>query len=169
MTIEYKIYCDLDGVLVDFITKAVAIAGFSPEAKKGEPAEKLLRRDFWKAIEKHVKAGKPFFADMDPLPDAMTLWDYIKPHDPIICSATGHVIGATGEKREWVRRHLGHETANGAKLVRDAKMKAQFAAPSHILIDDRHKAIDPWVEAGGIGILHTSAISTIAQLKELGL
>ena len=47
--------------------------------------------------------------------------------------------------------------------------KHEYAAPNHILIDDRDKAILPWREAGGIGILHTSANDTIAQLKELGL
>jgi len=35
------------------------------------------------------------------------------------------------------------------------------------LIDDRQKNIDAWVEAGGIGIVHTSAANTIEQLKAL--
>ena len=38
-----------------------------------------------------------------------------------------------------------------------------------ILIDDRKKKIDQWIAAGGIGILHTDAASTIEKLKELGL
>ena len=36
-----------------------------------------------------------------------------------------------------------------------------------VLIDDRQKNIDAWIEAGGIGILHTSAANTINQLKAL--
>lgn len=163
---EFKLYVDLDGVLVDFEKKALEVAGFTP-LQNGQ--DKKLRSDFWKAIAVHVRRGKQFFAAMDPMTDAFVLWDYIKHRAPEICSATGHLKGAADEKRMWVRKHLGDETANIAHFVRDARDKAQFAAPTHILIDDRHKAIDPWVEAGGIGILHKDAKRTIAQLKELGL
>ena len=41
-------------------------------------------------------------------------------------------------------------------------------AVQNILIDDTKKKLDPWIEAGGIGILHTSAASTISELKEWG-
>ena len=54
-------------------------------------------------------------------------------------------------------------------VVDGGKEKYQYAAPNHILIDDRLVSIEPWVNAGGIGILHTSAVDTIEQLKELGL
>lgn len=108
---------------------------------------------------------------MDPLEDAFELWDYLQTHSvpKVINSATGHIANAAEEKRNWVRKHLGHEAANAARFVRTASDKAQFAAAGVILIDDRRKAIDPWIEAGGIGILHTSAANTIKQLKELGL
>ena len=48
-------------------------------------------------------------------------------------------------------------------------MVKNYAAPNHILIDDRESNIDQWRAAGGIGILHTSASNTIQQLKKLGL
>ena len=54
-------------------------------------------------------------------------------------------------------------------LVRKSNDKAAYAAPNHILIDDRSKSIQPWVAAGGIGILHTNAANTIRQLKEVGI
>ena len=158
-------------MLVDFLKTAIEVTGINPEAEPGDSTNKLLRRDFWKRIERHVKAGNPFFAAMTPLEDAFILWEYLlstgKPL--VICSATGHVIGASGEKRDWVRRHLGHEIANSARFVRDAVNKAQYATPTTVLIDDRRKAIEPWVAAGGIGVLHTSALTTIAHLKELGV
>ena len=37
----------------------------------------------------------------------------------------------------------------------------------NVLIDDRPKNIEAWENAGGIGILHTSAKETINKLKEL--
>ena len=44
-----------------------------------------------------------------------------------------------------------------------------YLLPHSILIDDLKVTIDEWNAGGGIGILHTSAASTIKQLKELGL
>lgn len=157
-----EVNVDLDGVLVDFERTALAIAGFMP-------TDKEKRKAFWNKVGAHVKSGGSFFKDMSPLEDAFELWDYVKKHNTVICSATGSVRGAAAEKTEWVRKHLGDSYAATARLVPDAKDKAQYAKPTVILIDDRAKAIDPWVAAGGIGILHTSAASTIARLKEYGL
>ena len=39
-----------------------------------------------------------------------------------------------------------------------------FASPNSILIDDREDNIKGWIDAGGIGILHTSADNTINTL-----
>ena len=52
-------------------------------------------------------------------------------------------------------------------VVRKSPDKAQYAHPKAILIDDRMKSIEPWRAAGGIGILHTSAEDTIAQLQSI--
>jgi len=48
-----------------------------------------------------------------------------------------------------------------------AKDKQKEAAPNHILIDDRKSNIDEWRANGGIGILHTSAVSTIDALNKI--
>lgn len=163
---EYKIFVDLDGVMVDFNKFAKDCIGIRPtdwELDKG------IKRDFWKAVGKWVKDGKKFFEDMEPMADANILWGHIKKYHPTILSATGFVNNAKVEKRAWVTKHLGSTAGGMALLVRSASDKAQYAAPNHILIDDREKAIDPWVAAGGIGILHTSALETIKQLKKLGL
>ena len=50
-----------------------------------------------------------------------------------------------------------------------AHQKKDYANENSILIDDRSKNIDQWRAAGGIGILHINAASTIEKLKELGL
>ena len=71
------------------------------------------------------------------------------------------------EKIRWVHDNL--DGFGNIYTVVSGKDKKEFAAPNHILIDDRPHSIDPWREAGGIGIQHTSAADTIAQLKELGL
>jgi len=164
----YEIFVDLDGVVADFEKRALELAGYAPDH---DPKNKVLRKDFWKKVQEHVRIpGNTFFESMDKMHDADELWNYIEHRYPTILSAHGnHLLNGAVEKRNWVRKQFGHATANAALFVRDAADKAQYALPNRILIDDRRKAIDPWIEAGGIGILHKSAASSIAQLKELGL
>lgn len=166
--IEYEVALDLDGVLADFEKRALELAGYAPDH---DPQNKKLRTDFWKKVNEHIRVpGQTFFETMDKMADADELFEYVKHRKPFILSATGnHFSAASTEKRNWVRKHFGHEMANYAVFVRDARNKAEYALPHRILIDDRRKAIDPWIEAGGIGILHKNTESTIAQLKELGL
>lgn len=162
--IKYDVYVDLDGVIVNFADRAKEITGIEIDT-----AGKEDRNKFWKHIERHVRQGHPFFASMKPMHDAYHLWNYVVKYHPTILSATGHIFGAGDEKRMWVRDNLGTVAADQAIFVRNSRDKAKYAHASSILIDDRVKSIDPWVAAGGIGILHTSAELTIRQLKELGL
>lgn len=166
-----EINVDLDGVMVDFREKALRIAGFVPDQFMGQPNEKQMKRQFWALISTHVRAGRPYFADMHPMEDAFVLWNYLQELDvpKFICTATGNLPGAGDDKYDWVTRHLGANVAAVARIVRSGVDKAQYATPTTVLIDDRMKVITPWVEAGGIGIFHTSATSTITKLKELGL
>ncbi|MGZ8890252.1 MAG: 5' nucleotidase, NT5C type [Nitrososphaeraceae archaeon] len=162
---EFTIFVDLDGVLVDFDKHAKEVFNNCPSLWP----ENRLKGKFWKDVTKSCREGNPFFLAMDPMPDAFVLWNYIKDHNPTILSATGSlsvVPNAKFEKREWVKQHLGELAAGMGILVQSAIDKAQYSAPNHILIDDRVKAIEPWIAAGGIGILHTSAEDTIRQLKE---
>jgi hypothetical protein len=162
---QYKVYVDLDGVLVDF-DKMMAEIGFPRHTVEND---KKAKSKFWQTVAWMAKRGQQFWGSMDPMPDAHILWNYVThlPVKPEILSATGHVGNATQEKHEWVKRHLGADVK--VHLTRKSSDKAQFAAPNHILIDDRKKSIEPWVAAGGIGILHVSAADSVAKLKELGL
>jgi hypothetical protein len=162
-----QIFCDLDGVIVAFSAFCKDKFGIRPE---DADTDKSAKREFWKRVKKWSEAGNPLFSAMDPMPDASELWDYIKKYNPIILSAVGSATkNAASEKREWVSKYLGCQYATSAILVTAAKEKANYASPTNILIDDRAVSIDPWVTAGGIGILHKNSATTIAKLKELGL
>jgi hypothetical protein len=50
-----------------------------------------------------------------------------------------------------------------------SKNKQKYAAPNHVLIDDRKDIIERWEEAGGVGILHTSTKNTIECLRKKGI
>lgn len=161
-----QLFVDLDGVLVDFVKLAkVWVPGWEDDNTPNR--NKKLDRELWGRVGGRAKKGVEFWGQMDPLPDAMELWNYIKKYNPQILSATGHVGNPEPEKRLWVAKHLGPNVH--VNLVQKASMKSLHAKPGAILIDDKLKALDPWVAAGGTGILHTNAANTIQKLKELGL
>jgi len=160
----YRIFVDLDGVLADFEKHARETLHVDPHATDKESVNQLFKK-----LDQYQLAGGKYFEHMPPMPDAMHLWNYIKEYNPTICSAIGRIAHAQPEKQAWVRQHLGSKAATSALFVPAAKEKMRYAGPNHILIDDKMKAIAPWKQAGGIGILHTSAATTIEKLKELGL
>ena len=154
---KYKIYVDMDGVLVDFDGGYEKLTGMTTrEADKKGP------EFFWKPIS---KAGAKWWITLNWMSDGKQLWDYVKKYNPELLSAPSREEASKMGKRIWVKRELP-----GAKLIlRSADKKQEFASPTSILIDDREKNIEQWEAAGGIGILHTDASSTIKKLKELGL
>jgi len=154
---KYKIYVDMDGVLVDFDGGYEKLTGMTTRA-----ADEKGPEFFWKPIS---KAGAKWWITLKWMPDGKQLWDYVKKYNPELLSAPSREEASKMGKRVWVKRELP-----GVKLIlRSADKKQEFASPNSILIDDREKNIEQWKSAGGIGILHTSAASTINQLKELGL
>lgn len=171
---QYTLYVDLDGVLADFekgVTKAIRETmdpNFVYDEKKFQTDPKF--RDFmWKTVAEYQKQhGFILWRNLDTMPDAYQLWDYVKKYNPQILSATGPArYHAAEQKRGWVTEHFGSNIR--INTTESAALKASYADQTRILIDDKMKAISPWVAAGGIGILHTSAANTIKQLKDLGL
>ena len=152
---DYKIYCDMDGVIADFDKGYKELTG--REASFDTPKE-----EFWAPIQ---KAGAPFWIKLQWMSDGKKLWEFIKPYNPQLLSAPSRDESSKIGKFVWVKRNVP-----GTKLIlRSAERKQEFATPNSILIDDRADNIQRWKDAGGIGILHTSAADTIQQLKDLGL
>lgn len=162
--IDYHIYCDLDGVLVDFRKKAMEVTGIYTPPEVMTSKEKKY---FWRSILNYERNGGEFWGEMDFMPDGRDLWDYIKKYNPTILTASGSAGDAPREKREWVQKHLGSSVK--CIVVGASKDKATYAASNHILIDDSVKAIAPWTAVGGIPIFHKSAFESIKQLQELSL
>jgi cytidyltransferase-like protein len=154
---QYKIYCDLDGVIVDFEEGYERLTGKSIKGNhvKGDS-------DFWQPI---TDAGANFWINLDWMSDGEKLWKYIKKYTPTILSAPSREKSSRVGKEIWVRTNIP-----GTELIlKYASEKQELAEPNAILIDDREDNIKQWKAAGGIGILHTSADDTIKQLQELGL
>ncbi len=156
-----QIFLDMDGVLADFESKIAEMLG-----------EKVWNNDAGHRVydeHKRELTSKHMFRKMDPLPDAWKLTDWCLNsgiHTEILTAAgTVNRELVVRDKIEWIREHINPywtviPTFKGSQ-------KAAFAHKKAVLIDDRDKNIDCWVEAGGIGILHTTADDTIRQLNEI--
>ena len=171
---NYKLHVDLDGVLVDFVKGTIkmfeiVLPGESIDHSTIKyETDPEYRAKLWAACATYQQQGGEMWYDSPLMEDAWHLWDYITPYSPQILSATGPPkYKAEDQKRRWVAKMLGEDVI--VNVTRKAVEKSRHAAPQHILIDDKEKAIKPWIEHGGIGILHTSAVNTIIQLKTLGL
>lgn len=163
--VEYKIYCDVDGVLADFDQRARQLTGITgvlpnnndyPETKK-----------FWKLLrERHPR----IFRDLPLMADGEKLWQYIRGYNPTILTAVPRLESfphAPADKRYWIGRRFG--TNIHVIVTPSAKAKSQYAEPNAVLIDDREDTIEQWNSRGGIGILHKNAKTTIQQLQKVGL
>jgi predicted kinase len=155
---QYKVYCDMDGVLVDFER------GYNDLTGKQTPGvdSTYNKDDFWSAI---TKAGAKFWAELNWMSDGQQLWDYINQYNPKLLTAPSREKSSEIGKQEWVNNNLP-----GTPIIfKQAKDKKDLAESNAILIDDRKDNIQQWIDAGGIGIRHTSTESTIKQLQKLGL
>lgn len=156
----WKIFLDMDGVFVDWVSGVETITGL--------PFDKSSDDEKFNAIEKEMEAGREWWLHLTKLPQADKLFNYIKSTDIdfIFLSSAGNrkTQEVAKQKQKWIRKNFGNY-----KLitVKTSSEKAQYAKANHILIDDRKKSIEPWKQAGGIGILHKNVPDTIRQLKEL--
>lgn len=151
---NYVIYCDMDGVLTDFVK------GY--QKLTGKKINNYVHIDDWEQVDN----SDNFWSSLEWMPDGKILWNYIKKYKPNILSSPSDSTTAVEQKEEWLQRI---KQDMGKMIFVQKEEKQRYASPTHILIDDYKKNIEQWRHNNGIGILHTSAANTISQLKKLGL
>lgn len=148
-----KIYCDLDGTLVDFNRGIIELTGKHPD----DIPDKYM----WPAVMK----DKTFFLNLKWLHDGKDLWNFILPYDPAIITGQPSSFKARNHKKQWCAIELGNHID---VTVCKSKEKYLYGLPGDILIDDRQDVGDLWIDMGGIHIYHEHAKDSIEQLKDLG-
>ena len=174
----YQIYCDMDGVLVDFVAGVVEYTTNMLQTGQAEDLKAKIGRDYitredvdgpepsrpvreymYKELSNHAD----FWENLPWMPGGKQLWSYIAPYNPYILTAPmgyGSEIG----KQAWIDKNLNPPQPEKMYMSHD---KFKWAGPNHILIDDFTKNTIPWKEAGGIAIRHTDTSKTIYELEEL--
>ncbi len=156
-----KIFCDMDGVLVDLLGSIKKYLG------KSKLNQKLIDNFFYQDAGPNAE----FWAECGWEAGGKQLWKYIKSHKPQILSACPSVCNKDENvikgKVQWCQNNL--DISKSQVNVVQRREKKNFAGKNIILIDDHKKNIREWENAGGTGVLHINTNSTIKQLKGLGV
>lgn len=184
---RYRVYCDLDGVLVDF---AAGIRHLYPHHSHAivcsQSVDALHRPTMWERVSAHGD----FFGSLPWLPQGQRLWQALQPLQPdILTGVPGSVQGSSRQKFRWCQRELGvavqhvDQSSLPHALVSPAARQAVCrvitcwsarkhvqSGPNAVLIDDRIDLKAAWEAKGGIFVHHTGcADTTLQELRHLGI
>lgn len=154
-----QIFLDMDGVLADFDKKKREAFGNIYDNYDG-----YADKEMWKKIHNLYPT---WFYDLPPMEDAMLLWEFCKPHKPIILTAASKVQrlhDVIQQKVAWIHKHL---KPMPPVIVCMRSHKKDYASTDAILVDDHKDNIDQFNLHGGVGILHKSAALSIVQLVDI--
>lgn len=156
------LFIDMDGVLSDFSGHVKNLLGFYPHEN-----EDLMQREVPKIPD--------FWDTMPMLPDALDLWEHVKQYNPYILTASASWDREASERAKpiWLMKHLPGLNPDRIRVVRRSQ-KADYAVrineaedKTHpcVLVDDYNKNAMEWSKAGGVPVLHVSALTTIRTLE----
>ena len=173
---QYKIYCDMDGVLTDFERRFHD--KLNTVGKEHYPLRDILKvvkpkdfeaifgiTEFWKFIDQTVGVG--FWAGMPWMENGKDLWNFISKYNPELLTSPSRDNTSRLGKQLWVKNQLNPKPRVIFAYSAD---KQRYANPNAILIDDKKSNIEQWEASGGIAIrcLHGNVAPVLAKLKELG-
>ena len=147
------LYCDLDGVLVDFEQGV--------QDRFGKNPEELNRNMMWAVLRK-----TPNFYDKLPwMPKGRTLWEAIKVYNPVILTGCPRGGWSEEDKRNWCARELGPHIK---VICCDTREKPNYCSEGDMLIDDRDVIMNEWIKKGGKYVLYseTNLESNIETIKK---
>ena len=156
---SYKIYCDMDGVLVDFIGGIMKTLHISREPNQDEIAEFLATLE---------GSSVDWWANLDWQEGGKKLWGLLKQLNVEILTACPNQCkmqpNVKKGKKKWCKDNL---KMTGGINVTTRRGKVRFVGETHILIDDYIKNVNEWKAAGGLAIHHRDPRRTAKELKDI--
>lgn len=170
------LYLDLDGVFCDFNKRILSLY---PEFVKvnGKYSDEMTREEktyFLPRITAAILSHKSFWTTLEWCDGGKKLYNYIRRNKTKFSSISFLTAPWKSDprcvlqKQEWVMKNFNLVSLDAFYSATD-KWNYVGKQPGEIqlLIDDRDKNISLWETNGGVGILHTSADSSIDKLKIL--
>lgn len=186
----FRVYCDLDGVLVDFCH---GIRSLFPHHDATQSVDALHRPTMWQKVDR----ANEFFANLPWMPDGQRLWHAIRPLQPDILTGVPYrVTKSSAQKFAWCQRELGvpvqhidkafgisflsssssssptnHNPERVCRVITTwSQEKHVESGPGAVLIDDRIELKAEWEARGGIFVHHTGCVdTTLATLQKHGI
>ena len=150
-----RLFLDCDGVLADFEGGAAALLGMRPAAFQ----QRFGNSELWRRIAK----APDFYGTLPLIPDAMQLFDAVKPLKPTILTGLPHGSWAAPQKVKWAAEHFP-----GVPIVTCmARDKHKHMTRGDVLVDDREKHRGTYEAAGMVFVHHHSAADSLSQLARI--
>lgn len=194
---EFRVFCDLDGVLVDFES---GIRRVFPNEPNIHHVTDVRRVDMWRRLE----ASGPFFETLPWTNQGKALWKLIQPLRPDILTGVPAHQSSRTEKYAWCARELGipvehvdragrfhshspsptimsrkgninqvedDDSPRSCRVITCWSFNKHYeSGPNAVLIDDRESLREAWERKGGIFIHHDGSLHrTVAQLVDHGI
>jgi 5'(3')-deoxyribonucleotidase len=158
---DFRIFIDLDGVIADWVGKAVKSFGLNIKNKVVHDIlntdvrgiEQFIDTEFmWQVIN---DGGTEWWEDIKPFPWAKYLYDQACGLGQVcfLTQPSPHGSSSSG-KAHWIQRHF-----NGTKNYLLGAPKEFCAGPYSYLIDDTPKKIARFDQAGGHGVLFPNSFA----------
>ena len=189
----YQIYCDMDGVLVDFENGAIkqinqdlknkSLHGkeldelrmaLSDLGRDTVTLEDLSKMDKERRLQPardymyvRLSNDEEFWANLPWMSGGKELWNHISQFNPHILTAPMRGVGSKNGKKLWIKENLTPGPQNIHMSHEKYNWAVDESGQPNVLIDDFTSNTVPWRESGGVAILHTDVKKTIEQLREL--
>lgn len=170
------IYCDMDGVLVDFnqgIQNMFKVKSKDPSQPGPMQMAGYSDANDWLKAPMTAQKWQPitnygmFWPTLPWMKDGLKLWSYIRKFNPHILSAyTPYDKNSIRGKQLWIQRNLKIKDSSKIHLVR--RQEKRVYANGNVLIDDYGKNVKEWKAYKGIPIKHKNTATTISALRKLG-
>lgn len=161
-----KIYCDMDGVLVNLMGGINELVD-EPLLDPYQHPDKIKVDELpWDL----VRETPLFWESLDWAEEGQKVWSYLMNTNmevAILSARTKRDPFCTMGKLKWLAGNISDEL--DCVHIVERREKADFAKDEHgmpnILIDDYRKNIDEFNAAGGIGILYTDFDNMVEELS----
>lgn len=152
------IYCDMDGVLVDFVGGINKALRITPHPYMNKSPWNWYREHGFTDDQVNAVCTEDFWANLEWTKDGKVIYSRLVDTDlPIhfLSAPMKDVDASTKGKKRWLRRYLkGHPSRiYWLSPVVTGRPKEYFAIPDALLIDDKDDNVDGFRAAGGQAIL----------------
>lgn len=159
-----QIFVDIDGVVLDFVSRCEEIIGMDIEtinSLNADPIREMLR----------VEIPKGFYRGLEPMEDheeMVRLVRHLQKHYEVafLSVCYGDDFQRIYDDKLYNLMNVGYRGIPLIGVTR-SRDKAKWAHSASLLIDDRSRSCNPFREAGGHAIKHRSAQKTLEELKQL--